>query len=235
MDLPLVQPLRELGDPGNAIADAIEPAMTALVQLGLPRQTIRWPTPAPWSAPGCFPTIAEDKKFVQDFVAGVQTGAASVSGDGTTLAKKQDVQAGDVKDVKDPKIPNRPHPQCPAHTAEVHAGRDQADRRQVAPTPAGGDLGQDGRRPVDEGVRAQASARITRRPKHFRARATSCTCASAQSRTFGTACPPYKHARSRERGGAGKRGARERGGRGKGGARSVSSGRGRGRPSPRGA
>jgi hypothetical protein len=102
--LPLVQPLRQMGEPGNAVADAIEPAMTALVNWGYPDND-PLANPGTLEPAGLFPTVAEDKKFVHDFAAGIQAGVASVSGYKMTLADKQvvqDTQDGQaVQDMQD--------------------------------------------------------------------------------------------------------------------------------------
>ncbi|CAN5638137.1 hypothetical protein BH09ACT7_BH09ACT7_24990 [soil metagenome] len=75
--LPLVRPLRELGEPGNALADALEPALTALVDYGYANND-------PLSQPGgpqeigLLPTISETRAFVHNFVNGIRQGAESL-------------------------------------------------------------------------------------------------------------------------------------------------------------
>ena len=79
----MVQPLRDyLGDPGDEIADALEPALTALVNYG-------YPDNAPLANPGnleraaLLPTATETKKFLHEFVDGVRTGFETLKPDGT--------------------------------------------------------------------------------------------------------------------------------------------------------
>jgi hypothetical protein len=81
--LPLVQPLRALGGPGNALADALEPALTALVNWGYPNND-PLANPDKLERVGLFPGPSENKKFVTDFVGGVENGLATLNPPSTT-------------------------------------------------------------------------------------------------------------------------------------------------------
>jgi hypothetical protein len=73
--LPLVRPLRELGAPGNALADALEPALTALVHYGYADND---PLANPGHHLGLLPKLSETRTFVRNFVDGVRQGAESL-------------------------------------------------------------------------------------------------------------------------------------------------------------
>ncbi|MET0703582.1 MAG: PE-PPE domain-containing protein [Mycobacterium sp.] len=83
--LPLVRPLRELGTPGNALADALEPALTALVHYGYADND---PLANPGHHLGLLPKLSETRTFVRDFVDGVRQGAESLVNAPTTSVDK---------------------------------------------------------------------------------------------------------------------------------------------------
>jgi hypothetical protein len=77
--LPLVQPLIDYGgEPGEKLADAIEPALTAAVNWGYPDND-PLANPANLERAALIPTRDENKKFVTDFVAGVKVGVDSLT------------------------------------------------------------------------------------------------------------------------------------------------------------
>jgi hypothetical protein len=75
--LPLVAPLRDLGPPGNVIADAIEPALTALVDYGYPDNN-PLANPGGLERAGFVPTTSETQTFLHNFADGIQQGAQSL-------------------------------------------------------------------------------------------------------------------------------------------------------------
>jgi hypothetical protein len=75
--LPLVAPLRDLGAPGNIIADAIEPALTALVDYGYPDND-PLANPGGLDRGGLVPTISETRTFLRNFTSGIHEGADSL-------------------------------------------------------------------------------------------------------------------------------------------------------------
>jgi hypothetical protein len=77
--LPLVAPLRDLGAPGNLIADAIEPALTALVDYGYPDND-PLANPGDLERAGFVPTVSETQTFLHNFADGIQQGAQSLVG-----------------------------------------------------------------------------------------------------------------------------------------------------------
>jgi hypothetical protein len=83
--LPLVAPLRELGVPGNIVADAIEPALTALVDFGYPANAVlanprglhagmnssaRVGLPSPSPQPAVLHLVRDSLKFAPGATAG---------------------------------------------------------------------------------------------------------------------------------------------------------------------
>lgn len=80
-ELPLLKPLRDYGgETGDKLADAAEPALTAVVNWGYPDND-PLANPGNYEPAGLLPSAAENKRFVQDFVAGVKKGAATLTDD----------------------------------------------------------------------------------------------------------------------------------------------------------
>jgi hypothetical protein len=80
--LPLVRPLRALGTLGNTLADALEPALTALVHYGYADND---PLANPGHHLGLLPTLSETRAFVREFIDGVTQGAKSLVDARTTV------------------------------------------------------------------------------------------------------------------------------------------------------
>ena len=75
--LPLVAPLRSFGDLGNKLADVLEPALTAVVNWGYPNNDPIG-DPNALQRARLFPSLGEDVRFLQNFVAGVGAGIAAL-------------------------------------------------------------------------------------------------------------------------------------------------------------
>ncbi|OMB97334.1 hypothetical protein A5733_10155 [Mycobacterium sp. NS-7484] len=73
-NLPLVSPLRALGEPGNLVADAATPALRAVVDYGYPDND-PLANPHKYAPARIIPTRQETQRFVTDFTAGVEEGA----------------------------------------------------------------------------------------------------------------------------------------------------------------
>lgn len=79
-DLPLTRPLRRYGgETGARIADAIDPALRAVVDYGYPDND-PLANPGTYKPVGLVPTWHETQTFAEDFSAGVQKGLDSLSG-----------------------------------------------------------------------------------------------------------------------------------------------------------
>jgi hypothetical protein len=77
-DLPLTRPLRRYGgEAGARIADAIDPALRAIVDYGYPDND-PLANPGAYKPVGLLPTLRETQTFAEDFTSGVQKGIDSI-------------------------------------------------------------------------------------------------------------------------------------------------------------
>ncbi len=82
--LPLVQPLRQYGGaPGDVVADAIEPALKAIVDWGYAGND-PLKNAGKSNGLGLLPSYDENAKFVQNFTKGVEKGLKSLANHGQT-------------------------------------------------------------------------------------------------------------------------------------------------------
>lgn len=80
--LPLVAPLRALGEPGERIADLIEPAMAAVVDFGYPDND-PLANPDRYIPARLIPTAQETRTFLNAFADGVRKGLATLDDEPT--------------------------------------------------------------------------------------------------------------------------------------------------------
>ncbi|CRZ18547.1 PE-PPE domain-containing protein [Mycolicibacterium neworleansense] len=132
-NLPLVSPLRTLGEPGNLLADAATPALRAVVDYGYPHND-PLANPQKYTPARLIPTRAETERFVDDFTAGLEEGA-NILRDGGSAAGP----------ARAPEPTARPLLRKSPDFSPKALGRDRA----VGPRRAGG--------PVLDGVRAWAN------------------------------------------------------------------------------
>ena len=85
-NLPLVEPLRLLGEPGNLLADAVTPALQAVVNYGYPENE-PLANPDKYIPARVIPRPRETATFVNRFTDGVQEGLARVN-DGVPAAPR---------------------------------------------------------------------------------------------------------------------------------------------------
>jgi hypothetical protein len=87
-DLPLTRPLRRYGgEAGARIADAIDPALRAIVDYGYPDND-PLANPGAYKPVGLLPTWRETQKFAEDFSAGVQEGIDSLDREGQSESRE---------------------------------------------------------------------------------------------------------------------------------------------------
>jgi PE-PPE domain len=146
--LPLVAPLRAFGDPGNTLADVVEPPLTALVNWGYPDND---PVgdPSALKPARLFPTPAENRRFVDDFAAGVQEGLATLRPDKpkavstpTTLAAETSTEAAEPESSRKPLtnvvresvrfMPNESEPQTSTDSSAVETTTNDEPEPQAA-------------------------------------------------------------------------------------------------------
>lgn len=84
-NLPLVSPLRALGEPGNLLADAATPALRAVVDYGYPDND-PLANPQKYTTARLIPTAKETETFVHDFTTGVKEGAGILRDGGSVAA-----------------------------------------------------------------------------------------------------------------------------------------------------
>jgi hypothetical protein len=77
--LPLVAPLRSLGEPGNLIADAVTPALRAVVDYGYPNNDPLG-SPQDYVPARLFPRPQETATFLHQFADGLRQGAEMLDG-----------------------------------------------------------------------------------------------------------------------------------------------------------
>ncbi|OMC32152.1 hypothetical protein A5740_13600 [Mycobacterium sp. GA-1841] len=157
-DLPLVSPLRALGEPGNLLADAATPALRAVVDYGYPDND-PLANPQKYTPARLIPTRQETQRFVTEFTAGVEEGAAilrrgsvaepSEAPSARTIAT---AQATETKTETETARAPRPSLRKSADFSPKAAGRDHASAvRRASLTPS---------EPVSEGVRAWAKKKL---------------------------------------------------------------------------
>jgi hypothetical protein len=135
-NLPLVSPLRTLGEPGNLLADAATPALRAVVDYGYPDND-PLANPQKYTPARLIPSHEETRRFVRDFTAGVEEGANILREGGSASASSEAAAR-----VEEPT--NRPLLRKSLDFSPKALGRDRASN----PRRAGG--------PVIDGVRAWA-------------------------------------------------------------------------------
>ncbi|MFN3006709.1 PE-PPE domain-containing protein [Mycolicibacterium wolinskyi] len=79
-NLPLVAPLRAFGEPGNRLADAMTPALSAAVDYGYPDND-PLADPDKYVSARLVPTRQETERFVDEFRAGIDEGVEILRGD----------------------------------------------------------------------------------------------------------------------------------------------------------
>lgn len=135
-NLPLVSPLRALGEPGNLLADAATPALRAVVDYGYPDND-PLANPQKYTPARLIPTRTETERFVHDFTAGVEEGANILRDGGSATRPKSEPDEASV-------AATRPLLRKSADFSPKALGRDRAS---VSSRPSG---------PVIDGVRAWA-------------------------------------------------------------------------------
>ena len=83
-NVPLVAPLRLLGEPGNKIADLTEPALRAAVNYGYPDND-PLANPDDYVPARLVPRPQETQRFVNDFADGVEEGLATLDDDSSPV------------------------------------------------------------------------------------------------------------------------------------------------------
>lgn len=102
-DLPLTRPLRRYGGvAGERLADAIDPALRAIVDYGYPNND-PLADPGTYRPVGLLPSLRETQKFFDDFAAGVREGWESLDGAGDRT--RRDGEPADEDADADPVIP----------------------------------------------------------------------------------------------------------------------------------
>ncbi|MFV8049692.1 PE-PPE domain-containing protein [Mycobacterium sp. 48b] len=91
-NLPLVSPLRTLGEPGNLLADAATPALRAVVDYGYPDND-PLANPQKYTPARLIPRREETQRFVRDFTAGVEEGANILRGGSTSPSSRAEEPA----------------------------------------------------------------------------------------------------------------------------------------------
>ncbi|BBX90796.1 PE-PPE domain-containing protein [Mycolicibacterium boenickei] len=94
-NLPLVSPLRALGEPGNLLADAATPALRAVVDYGYPDND-PLANPQKYTPARLIPTRTETERFVHDFTAGVEEGANILRDGGSATRPKSEPDEASV-------------------------------------------------------------------------------------------------------------------------------------------
>lgn len=90
--LPLVAPLRLLGEPGQRLADLTEPALEAVVRYGYPDND-PLANPDTYVPARLIPTVPETRRFVRDFADGVVAGVATLDDPAATSVRRTDAGA----------------------------------------------------------------------------------------------------------------------------------------------
>lgn len=93
-DLPLTRPLRSLGEPGIRLANAVDPALRAVVDYGYPDND-PLANPGEYVPARVIPRPQETVKFVNDFTDGVREGISTLDDNVTTTAAA--VPSGDAQ------------------------------------------------------------------------------------------------------------------------------------------
>ncbi|MBU9763525.1 PE-PPE domain-containing protein [Mycobacterium sp. TNTM28] len=147
-DLPLVAPLRALGEPGNLLADAATPALRAVVDYGYPDND-PLANPQNYAPARLIPTAQETQRFVHDFTAGLQEGADILRQGGSAATSErasvreaavepEPVEAPARSSVRAVAPASRPALRTGPNFSPKALGRDQSDSHRASGPRDGG-------------------------------------------------------------------------------------------------